>query len=137
MAKEKIKEKQEKVTVKSSSDGALTDAQLEFLADKLATKEIEARERLQVMRDLFPQNLNELLMLGRVPSSLVMPLTDYITWMKAGNDDEEDDLSEVRLLALLRLLIGKEGEARYETLAAYEAQRERKQAEEEGELGDE
>jgi len=112
--------------------GLLSDEQLEKLAEKLGEKEVEARERLQVMRDLFPRNLDELFMMGRVPASLVVPLTDYVTWMHAG--ESEENLDEVMLTALLKLLIGKEGMARYETLAAYEAHKEKREPEEEGEL---
>ena len=126
-------EKSNKDMVVSSEDGSglLSDEQIEKLAEKLGEKEV-ARERLQVMRDLFPRNLDELLMMGRVPASLVVPLTDYITWMHAGED--EDNLDETMLVALLRLLIGKEGMARYECLAAYEAHKEKREPEEEGEL---
>ena len=115
-----------------NGSGLLSDEQLELLAEKLGEKEIEARERLQVMRDLFPRSLDELLVMGRVPANMVVPLTDYITWMHAGED--EDNLDEVMLSALLRLLIGKEGMARYECLAAYESAREKKEVGEEGEL---
>jgi hypothetical protein len=130
----RTREKDSKDVVATSQNGGglLSDEQLERLAEKLGEKEIEARERLQVMRDLFPRNLDELLTMGRVPANLVVPLTDYITWMHAGED--EDNLDEVMLTALLRLLIGKDGAARYETLAAYEAHKERREPEEEGEL---
>lgn len=126
------KGKQSKAIIRQDNGSLLSDEQLELLATRLGEKEIEAREKLQVIRDLFPRNLEELLMMGRVPANMIVPLADYITWMQAGNDDI--DLAEVQLLALLRLLIGKDGEARYETLAAYEANREKKEAEVEGEI---
>jgi len=125
-------DKKEKAIVSQNGGGLLSDEQLELLATKLGEKEVEARERLQVMRDLFPHSLDELLMMGRVPANMVVPLTDYITWMHAG--ENEDNLDEVMLTALLRLLIGKDGAARYETLAAYEAHKEKREAGEEGEL---
>jgi hypothetical protein len=127
-------------TGQSNGDGAqptLTDTQVEILANRIAEKEVEARERIQVIRDLFPENLEQMLMQGRVPASMVLDVTDYITWWKAGETNEdgtEIDLAEVQLTTLLRLLIGKDGAARYETLAAYEANREKKEVEEEGGL---
>jgi hypothetical protein len=133
MAKRTTKKDSKDMVVSSQNgSGLLSDEQLEKLAEKLGEKEIEARERLQVMRDLFPRSMDELLMMGRVPANLVVPLTDYITWMHAGED--EDNLDEIMLISLLRLLIGKDGAARYETLAAYEAHKEKRGIEEEGEL---
>jgi len=124
--------KQEVVMPVPNNGVQMSDEQLAKLADRLAEKEVEARERLQVMRDLFPQDLEAMLMQGRVPANLVMDVTDLIVWWKSGEPDT--DLVEVLLTTLMRLLIGKDGNARYETLAAYEAQKEKRDLEEEGGL---
>ena len=122
------------VRSRQSGNGMLSEDQLELIAEKIAEKEMEAKERLQIMRDLFPKDDEELLMQGRIPSNMIMPLARYITWTEAANPSRQEPLARIYLRTLLRLLIGKEGDARYETLAAYQSHVERRETEEEGEL---
>jgi len=126
--------RKDKKSTEHSGSSVLSEEQLEKLAGRLAEREVEARERLQVMRDLFPKEDHELLMMGRTPSNMIMPLARYITWTEAANAGRRESLARVYLRTLQRLLIGKDGAARYETLAAYEAHKEKREAGEEGEL---
>jgi len=126
--------RKEKAPAKNSGNGILSEEQLETLAGKLAEREVEARERLQVMRDLFPREDHELLMMSRTPSNMIMPLARYITWIEAANANRREPLAKIYLRSLQKLLIGKEGLSRYEVLHAYTSQKQQQAAEEEGEL---